>query len=75
MGICFSGTLEGTRLHLRIAQIADRLRQAVGGNSPLDCCILMFESLGNRKQKSRHPEGYLLFWYAGRDSNPRPTDS
>ena len=30
---------EGTRLHLRSAQIKVRLRQAVGGNSPPDCCI------------------------------------
>ena len=26
-------------------------------------------------QKSRCPHGHLLFWYARRDSNPRPTDS
>ncbi len=26
-------------------------------------------------QKPRYPKGYLGFWYAERDSNPRPTDS
>ena len=25
-------------------------------------------------QKSRHPNGYLLFWYTGRDSNPQPSE-
>ena len=25
-------------------------------------------------QKSRYPNGYLLFWYTGRDSNPQPSE-
>lgn len=31
-------------------------------------CSTDFKLILTYKQKSRHPNGYLLFWYAGRDS-------
>ena len=32
-----------------------------------------FESLPEY-QKTRYPDGYLVFWYTGRDSNPQPSE-
>ena len=48
-------------------------------NSPPDCfygslrCRRPFESRPEY-QKTRYPNGYLVFWYAGRDSNPQPSE-
>ena len=69
------GTPEGTRLHFRQRR---KLRFAAvkpsASNSPPDCCIESFESFLSIYQKSRYPDGYLLFWYTGRDSNPQPSE-
>ena len=43
------------------------------GRCPPDTCISMFESLPEY-QKTRYPDGYLVFWYTGRDSNPQPSE-
>ena len=40
---------------------------------PPDICILWFESLP-KKQKRVIPDGITRFWYAGRDSNPQPSE-
>ena len=48
-------------------------------NSPPDCfygslrCRRPFESRPEY-QKTRYPDGYLVFWYTGRDSNPQPSE-
>ena len=68
------GPPEGTRCNLPLANCEVRRRPAGAAHSPPDCGILSFESLSGNK-KSRHPMGVWIFWYAGRDSNPRPTDS
>ena len=49
--------------------------QPAAGRCPPDTGILWFESLpfGN-KQKNRYSNEYLFFWYAGRDSNPQPSE-
>ena len=67
------GPSGGIRLHLRLkAQIDVRLRRAVGGNSPPDCCIydLRIPPHTNKKVQMSQKR-HLDFWSEWRDSNPR----
>jgi len=38
-GVFVLAEMEGFDLHFAFGKIKDRLRQAVAGNSPQDCCI------------------------------------
>ena len=50
MGWGFIGASDLTRLHFAVGKIKVRLRQAVGGNSPPDCCICDLRvSINNNK--------------------------
>ena len=51
------GTPEGTRY------TKEHPAETPDGNSPLDCCILLFESLLLRIQKRCIPKGIHRFWY------------
>ena len=60
-------------MHLRLkAQIDVRLRRAVGGNSPPDCCICNLRIPLHTNRKVQMPQKrHLNFWSEWRDSNPR----
>ena len=52
----------GIDLHFHYVKIMDRLRQAVGGNSPPDCCIYM-GSIPKLTIIKDRPKGGLLLWW------------
>ena len=49
-------------------------RPAGDAQQPTGLLQQIFESLSLHMQKTRYPNGYLVFWYAGRDSNPQPSE-
>ena len=61
------GTPEGTR------NIMEQPGPYPAGDSPLDCPIKLFVSRPGI-QKGRAQNCALPFWYAGRDSNPQPSE-
>ena len=54
-----------------------RLHRRPAGDAQQPTGLLDLDGSGTfrQKQKTRYPFGHLVFWYAERDSNPRPTDS
>ena len=67
-GILLRGTPEETR-YIMVSQ-----RLAAATELPLAVPFRWFESLPAQKNQAILLDD-LIFWYAGRDSNPRPTDS
>ena len=63
------GTPEGTR-DTKVSPRSSPGR----ATRPRRAAFKWFESLPQRIQKARHPNGCLAFWYAGRDSNPQPSE-
>ena len=63
------GTPEGTR-DTKVSPRSSPGR----ATRPRRVAFKWFESLPQRIQKARHPNGCLAFWYAGRDSNPQPSE-
>ena len=70
MGICFSGA-------------AGQIRTATAHSAGALCAVMLFplaalaqwevgSSISKYTQKSRYPNGYLLFWSCWADSNCRP---
>ena len=53
------------------AKIKVPMRPAASGNSPPDCCILLFESLTTAIKIADTQMGICYFWQRMRDSNPR----
>ena len=62
------GTPEGTR-YIMVSPPSSRRRSTARRAVEFNCS----SPYGNQKRET--PDGVSLFWYAGRDSNPRPTDS
>ena len=74
MGHPVFGTPEGTRCRFVFgkAQGSNSVQPELP-NLPPAGWIIMFETRPEN-QKCGHPNGYPHFWYAGRDSNPQPSE-
>ena len=75
MGIRYAGKYIGIpggyagrdSLHYGVDSVQPESREC-----PLDIPIKWFESPGQQKEET--PDGVSSFWYAGRDSNPQPSE-